>query len=542
MVQNSDPRSHTPSAAAVGGERVRAAEVIATLSLATDLGIGVPLEHGLHSALFAVRLCELLGVEEETASHAYYASLLFYVGCTANAEVAADIFGDHTALTTYGAPVRFGSRPEMASGLLRAVAPPDGAPLLRARQLVHGVPRLVRVFKGQRVALCEVARMLAERLGLPAAIGMLFEHVDERWDGKGAPGRVGRDDIPLAVRIAQVARDAAFQRMLGGPGFAARLIRERAGAAFDPEIANRLADQAQEILTFDRVTSTWDETVDRDPMPLMLEGEAVDRALAAMGDFADLISPYLAGHSAGVAELATAAAQGWDMSAGDVAAIRRAAFLHDLGRVAVPVRIWQDAAPLSPDSWERVRLHAYHSERLLTHSPFLAALSPIATFHHERLDGSGYHRGATAPALGRPARLLAAADAYHAMIEPRPHRTALPPRRAAEVLLEEMRSGRLDAEATAAVLDASGQPVRRIERPAGLTDREAEVVGLLARGLQTKQVAYALRISVKTADRHVQNAYLKIGVSSRAAVTLFAMEHGLIAWGEFPISRSAPRP
>jgi HD-GYP domain-containing protein (c-di-GMP phosphodiesterase class II) len=531
-----------PEEAGRGEERVRAAEVIAALSLATDLGIGVPLEHGLQSTLIAMRLAERLGVDSETASQTYYGCLLFYVGCTANADIAAQIFGDHNALTTYGAPVRFGTRAEMIAGLMRAVAPPSGTPLVRARQVAYGVPKLARVFRGQVAAICEVAQMLTDRLGLPPAVGALFTHVDERWDGKGDPGRAKRDGIPLPVRIVQVARDAAFQRMLGGSEFAARVVRERAGRAFDPDIATRLADEAAEILALDEETSAWDETLASEPTPrLTLEGEAIDRALAAMGDFSDLASPYLVGHSAEVAELAMAAARRCGFGSADLVTVRRGALVHDLGRVAVPVRIWQKAAPLTPDEWEQVRLHAYHSERVLTRSPFLAALAPVATTHHERLDGSGYHRGAVAPALPRSARLLAAADAYHAMTEPRPHRPALSPQQAAETLSQEARAGRLDAEAVGAVLEASGQRAPRIERPAGLTEREAQVVGLLARGLQTKQVARGLGISVKTADRHIQNAYAKIGVSTRAAAALFAMEHGLLAWGELPIPRTGGR-
>ena len=127
------------------------------------------------------------------------------------------------------------------------------------------------------------------------------------------------------------------------------------------------------------------------------------------------------------------------------------------------------------------------------------------------------------------------------MTEPRPHREAIPPERAAEVIGQEGRAGRLDREAVGAVLEAAGQQAPPIERPAGLTEREVEVVALLARGLQTKQVAHALGISVKTADRHVQNSYRKIGVSTRAAVAVFAMEHGLTAWGELPIGSSAGR-
>ena len=188
-----------------------------------------------------------------------------------------------------------------------------------------------------------------------------------------------------------------------------------------------------------------------------------------------------------------------------------------------------------------MRLHPYHTERVLSRSAFLSALAPVAEAHHERLDGSGYHRAAGGPELGFPARLLAAADAYHAMTEPRPHRAPLPADRAARILADAASAGRLDADAVGAVLAAAGNAPPRLRRVAGLTEREVEVIAMLARGLQTKQVARALGISVKTADRHVQNAYRKIGVSTRAAATLFAIEHGLVAWGELPISPPAPR-
>ena len=531
-----------PHGASSDGGRVRAAELVAALSLATDLGIAVPVEHGLHSTLFAMRLAERLGLDAQAASETYYSCLLFYVGCTAGAETATVLFGGDDMLTTYATPARFGSRPEMMAGFLRALAPPGNAPLVRAAQLARGLPKAAMMFKSNIAALCEVAQMLTGRLGLPASVPPLFAHVAERWDGNGLPGRAKRDEIPLAVRIVHVARDAEFQRMIGGEEFAARVIRERAGGAFDPAIATLLADEARAILALDTKGSAWAEALACEPSPqLTLEGAEIDGALTAMGNFADLASPHLVGHSAGVADLATRAAKRCGFEEADRTAIRRGALVHDVGRVAVPLRIWQKPGPLTPDDWEQVRLHAYHCERVLTHSPFLARLGPVATAHHERLDGSGYHRGAPGATLTRPARLLAAVDAYHAMTEPRPHREALPPANAAEILAEEARSGRLDADAVAGVLEESGQQVPRIERPAGLTDREAEVVGLLARGLQTKQVARLLGISVKTADRHVQNSYAKIGVSTRAAVALFAMEHGLVAWGELPIPRTAGR-
>jgi HD-GYP domain-containing protein (c-di-GMP phosphodiesterase class II) len=480
-----------------------------------------------------MRLAERLGADAATAEQTFYVTLLFHVGCTANIDVAAELFDDD--IHTHFTPVMFGSRAEIVRGLSRALASPDRPAPQRAALIVRKLPRAVREYRRHVASLCEAAEMLTERLGLPRAVQAQFAHLAERWDGNGLPGRAGGEEIPLPVRIAHVARDAATQRLLGGEERAARVVRERAGAAFDPAIATLLADEAAALLGLDDGPA-WDQVLAHEPAPaLVLDGAAIDRALAAMGDFADLICPYLAGHSAGVAELAGAAADLRGLGA-EAAEVRRAALVHDLGRVAVPAGIWLKPGPLTADEWERVRLHAT-TPSVLSPSPFLSALAPTATAHHERLDGSGYHRGAATPALAPGARLLAAADAYSAMTEPRPHRAALPPARAVEALGAEAGAGRLDADAVAAVLAAAGQSVPRIERPAELTEREAQVVGLLARGLQTKQIAAALGISAKTADRHVQNAYGKIGVSTRAGAALFAMEHGLAVWGELPIGR-----
>jgi HD-GYP domain-containing protein (c-di-GMP phosphodiesterase class II) len=502
--------------------------------------MGFPFEHGLHSTLIAMRLADRLGVDRETRWQTYYACLLSHSGCTTDAHVTPEVYGD--SLTTHFHPVMYGSGREVLSGLIRALPDPQSAGSVRAVQVARRFPKMVLETRPHLTAACEVAGMLAARLGLSRSVSGLLAHLVERWDGHGPLGRAKGEEIPLPMRIVHLAVDAAFQRLLGGEERVVRLVRERAGHAFDPQVAACLAGDAERILALEAQASVWEETLACEPHPrLWLEGEALDRGIAAMGNFADLISPYLAGHSAGVAELAAAAARRCRIDEAGIVALRRAALVHDLGRVAVSARIWQKRGPLSADEWERVRLHPYHSERVLARSEFLAALAPVAGAHHERLDGSGYHRAVSGAELALPARLLAAADSYHAMTEPRPHREPIAPDRAAEILGEQASAGRLDADAVRAVVESAGQRVPRIERPAGLTEREAEVVGMLARGLQTKQVARALGISVKTADHHVQNAYRKIGVSTRAAATLFAMEHGLIAWGELPIARSSGR-
>jgi len=501
--------------------------------------MGFPFEHGLHSTLIAMRLADRLGVDRETRWLTYYACLLSHAGCTTDAHVTPEVYGD--SLTTHFHPVMYGSGREVLSGLIRALPDPESAGAVRAVQVARRFPRMVLETRPHLTAACEVAGMLAARLGLSRSLSGLLAYLVERWDGRGPLGRAKGEEIPLPMRIVHLAVDAAFQRLVGGEERVVRLVRERAGHAFDPQLAACLAGDAARILALEQA-SAWEETLACEPHPrLWLEGDALDRGIAAMGNFADLISPYLAGHSAGVAELAAAAARRCRIGEAGVVALRRAALVHDLGRVAVNARIWQKRGPLSADELERVRLHPYHSERVLARSEFLAALAPVAGAHHERLDGSGYHRAVTGAELALPARLLAAADAYHAMTEPRPHREPLAPDRAAEILGAQASAGRLDADAVRAVVESAGQRAPRIERPAGLTEREAEVIGMLARGLQTKQVARALGISVKTADRHIQNAYRKIGVSTRAAAALFAMEHGLLAWGELPMERLGER-
>lgn len=515
-------------------EQVRAAEIIAACCLATDLGMGFPFEHGLHATLMAQRLAALLGVDDETMSQTYYCCLLAYTGCTTDADVSLRVFGgDRTENIT---PVQFGTSVQMLGGVVRAVTPPDLPLHRRVYEVGRRVPMAVRFFKPHFVALCDVAEMMAQRLGLPSSIHSLFAYLTERWDGKGALDRATGDEIPLPIRINAVARDAAYQRLVAGDERAVEVIRERAGKAFDPDVANAFAVAAAEVMAAaDVPESAWEAALAAEPTPwLTLEGRGIDRALTAIGDFSDLLSPFQSGHSAGVASLTVAAAERLRFEPAEVVRLKRAAHLHDLGRVAVSPRVWQKPGALSASEWEEVRLHPYHTERILSRSQFLASFADVACNHHERLEGSGYHRGVSAASLSPSARLLAAADAFHAMTEPRPHRSALSTEQTVDELTRQASDGRFDAEMVRAVVEAAGHPAPRVRRPAGLTAREAEVVGLLARGLQTKQLARALDISVKTADRHIQNAYRKMGVSSRAAATLFSMEHGLTSWGDHP--------
>ena len=364
-----------------GSSEVRTAEIIAAISMATDLAVGFPLEQGLRSCVITARLCDRLDVDRDTASQAYFLSLLFYVGCNAPADVGWDVFADDDSLTTYGTPFRFGTRAEMARGMMRAVAPPTSPPHLRAWRLARRLPELAIGFAGVVDATCEVARMLTDELGLGPPVSNLVAFESARWDGKGIPGGVAGEEIPLAVRIAQVARDAAFQLTLGDREFVADVIGQRAAVAFDPRIARAFAKDAAELLDFESELALWDLTLGCELKPWsMLEGEAIDRALAAMGHFTDLAIPEFVGHSSGVATTCLAAAQVLSFDPEDTMTVHRAALVHDLGRATVPVRIWGKRGSLTLDDWERIRLHAYHTERITDPVPLPLRIGPRRRF------------------------------------------------------------------------------------------------------------------------------------------------------------------
>jgi len=319
---------------------------------------------------------------------------------------------------------------------------------------------------------------------------------------------------------------------VAGRDAARRAVAQRAGSAYDPALAARFAERGDALLASLGEHGSWEALLDAEPPPARrVPAERLDDVCAVMADFADMTSPYTLGHSAGVAELAEAAGWRSRLPEREVAQLRRAALLHDLGRVGVSSGIWNKRGPLDAGEWERVRMHTYYTERILARAPALAGCVPAAAAHHERLDGSGYHRACGARELDRSARILAAADVYHALTEPRAHRPRRTPGEAAGALAAEVGEGRLDADAAEAVLGAAGQGAGRPAppAPAGLTEREVEVLGLVARGLSNRLVAHRLGISPKTVGHHVAHVYEKIGVSTRAGAALFAAEHGLVA-------------
>jgi HD-GYP domain-containing protein (c-di-GMP phosphodiesterase class II) len=425
--------------------------------------------------------------------------------------------GDELSFMSAFSPAHQGSKSEAALAMVKAIG--KGQPLPRRAKLIAGA--LAGDDEGL-AAHCEVGSMLARRLGLDDPVIVALQHAYERWDGGGDPAGLEGEQIPLETRIAVVARDAdLFAR--AGEDIAAILHRRR-GKAYDPDVVDaivRLEPRSGE--------AEWGEVLGAEPEPWAYVLD-IDHALAAVADYADLKSPWTRGHSPAVAELARNAGRLAGLDDGSQRDLWQAALVHDLGRVGVDNGVWDKEGPLAASELEKVRLHPYLTERVLDRCAPLAGLARVSSSHHERVDGSGYHRGSSGDDLSLATRILAAADVMQALTTDRPHRPSWSQDEAIEMLEEEVAAGRLDSEAVGLVIQAAGGVAksRTTAYPAGLTEREVEVLRLVARGNTNKQIGQKLFISPKTVGRHVENIYAKIGVSTRAGAALYAMEHRLL--------------
>ncbi len=517
---------------APGHTEIRLAELIAALSLATDLADAFPPETALKNCLIALGIAQELGVTGRQLSDVYYAALLRYLGCTSTARETATAFGgDDNATRGAFAGVEFDQPGEMLDAVWSWLGDGPGR-LRRARAFTGSMLAGPRFMMAGLAADCEVSTRLATRLGLSAGVTESVQSFFALWDGRGFPKGVAGEQIPLVARIAFLSHMVQQHLRRGGNKASVRAMARRlAGRWVDPAVSEAFLKRADELVEAVAAESVWDAVLDAEPRSgPWVTVSRIDQVAEAFADFADLKSPFTLGHSSGVAALAESAAAAAGLDDREKATLRLAALVHDLGRVSVSNGIWDKPGRLSAAEWERVRLHPYHSERVLARSPALHPLSRLVGSHHERLDGSGYHRGIPAGLLGQPARVLAAADAYQAMREERPHRPAMPPDQAAGELRSQAAAGKLDRQAVGWVLEAAGQPHRRAQQvwPAGLTDREVDVLRKLARGESNKAIGQALFITEETVRSHVKHIYEKIGLASRAGAALFAMEHDLI--------------
>ena len=503
--------------------RVRLAELVALLSLGTDLGLGQPMEHVIRQCLIALRLADRVGLDEAERVVLYYSGLLAWVGCHTDAYEQATWFGDDIAAK---AAMIGGAGPGWLVGHLGG-----GKPLVeRARTAVqfvgHGWRDMVTMLKNHYLATDE----LASRLGLGEAVRASLKQSFERWDGRGLIGIKG-GQIHMASRLVNLADAVEVFYRAGGVAAAKDVAKKRSGKQFDPGLVKLFCQHAPDLFAGLEAPGHWEQVLAAEPtLAVTISDDKFEAALEAIGDFADLKSPWRIGHARAVSALAAEAAEHHGLPASETVTLRRAALVHDLGHLGVSNGIWDKRGALVHVELERVRLHPYLAERMLASSPVLAPLGAVVVQHHERLDGSGYPRGLSGDAITPSGRLLAAADCYQGMTEVRPHRPARSPEEAAGELRAMVSAGKLDGRAADAVLRAAGHRVRRRrEWPGGMTAREVEVLRLVARGLSNKEIAQELLITPKTASSHVEHIYAKIEATNRAQASLYAMKHGLMS-------------
>ena len=496
-------------------------ELLGALSLATDLAAGSPLETSLRTCVLATRLARLVGVAE--LDEVRSTTLLRHLGCTAFAHEAARLGGDdHDLLTTYAGIDRT-SRGAVVGRTVTHLA--REAPL--GRRLAAMARVMTSPGAGAQLvsAQCTQAVALAGDLQLPEGVVAALGQIYERHDGRGGPHKLAGDALRPAAQVLHVAELVEVHHRTAGRDAAVAEVRRRRGKHLAPAIADALLAEHDALWPVLEAASVWDLYLEDERTGAGYAGIDLERVASAFGRFADLKSPHMLGHSTGVAALVEAACDDRDA----MPRVRIAALLHDLGTVSVPNGIWDKPGPLNAMEWERVRLHGYYTQRILAQTPLLADVAAIAGAHHERLDGGGYHRGATAAMLDRDARLIAAADAYCAMRQARAHRPALPAAAAAAALAADVRDGKLCPRAVDAVLGAAGLPRPERSLPAGLTPREVEVLVHLARGSTNKEIASSLGIAVRTANHHIENIYAKLDVTTRAAAAVFAVRHDLVS-------------
>jgi HD-GYP domain-containing protein (c-di-GMP phosphodiesterase class II)/DNA-binding CsgD family transcriptional regulator len=517
--------------------RLRTADLMAALSLASDMAVGLPAEHAVRSCYIGMHVADQMRLPAHQQVDVYYAQLLMDAGCTAwTSQLAGAILSDEIAARRDMVFHRNTRDPVDVFGWLRSYVAP-GAPLPRRVRysLQFALEGREFVREGFRNT-CEVAQRFALRLGMSQAVQDALLSVFEQWDGGGPGGRRG-DDIPLTSRIVFATSFFEALHQFGGQQAALDLARRKRGTAFDPAVVDAFLSVAQKSgfwagLEQESLWTTVLELEPSSPRQFFREEQLEDVALS-FADFADLKSPFSAGHSRRVGDLAQAIAHRLRLSNSQTRTIRQAALMHDVGLAAVPsFTLEKPRENLSQSEQEMLRLHPYHAERIFARVSALDPVVPLVASHHERMDGGGYYRGLSGEQIPVGARVIAVADAFDELTHETPDHTAVDPELALAKLSDKSHAG-LWSDAVRALADdlgASGLPPARRSAvlPAGLTGREVEILRMLARGMSRRQIADELVLSQHTVRHHLEHIYSKVGVGTRVAAALFALEHDLI--------------
>ena len=515
---------------------LRLGELVATLALAQDNAFGQPLESQLRSCLLATWMCEAAGLDDELRETVYWVALLRFIGCTGHAHEVSTLFGDEIAIRGQTLVHDSGNPAEVMRDIVAfATAGHDAE---ERDEIVRKIQETIREWAFLNFSSgCEVADVLVERLDFGPDVRDALRCTFECWNGNGHPNHVKGEAIPLPMRIVHVSHDMEAIGRLFSPERALEAAHERRGETYDPAVADLFLAHGRDW--FDRLAGIepWDAVLALEPEP---HRTAVRRRSSTTRSASSPTSSTSSRRTGAATAAAARSSQGTRPTCSgspdaEVTTLRRAALVHDFGTTVVPNSIWDKPGPLTRSEFDRVELHPMLTEQMLRRSPALAVLNPVASAHHEKCDGSGYHKRVQADADDLGACVLAATEVYVGLTTERADRPPFSPADAAAELRRLESVGVLEPRASRAVLVAAGHGEprahtgKRPRNPGGLTRREVDVLRLAARGLTTREIADRLYISPKTADHHIQHIYGKIGVSTRAAAALWAMQHTVVS-------------
>jgi HD-GYP domain-containing protein (c-di-GMP phosphodiesterase class II) len=420
-------------------------EVIGAFSYALDLTEGEPPGHAVRACMFGMRLAETLGLDADTRSDLFYALLLKDAGCSANSARMAALFGadDHDVKRT-SKRVDWARSFTAAVWSLRTVAP--GGTLRERAERIQAIRDDGQVTKSVMQARCDRGAEIVRLIGLSERSAEAVRALDEHWDGYGQPRGLRGTEIPLLGRILCLAQTVEIFHAQRGIEAAYRVAARRRGGWFDPALVDAMQ-------AFRRDKAFWGSLARPDlsawepPERVMAADDAsLDRISEAFAGVVDAKSPWTYRHSDRTCVIATSIAVAMGGDDEMLSDIRRAALLHDIGKLALSNRILDKPGELTDAEFAKVRRHPLITMSILARVPQLRRIALLAGAHHERLDGSGYPRGLRGDRLTMPMRVLAVADVYEAVTSERPYRPARTSDEALAILRHDVPE-RLDGEA-----------------------------------------------------------------------------------------------
>jgi HD-GYP domain-containing protein (c-di-GMP phosphodiesterase class II) len=416
-----------------GGD-LRLPEVVAALSCALDITDGQPAGHAVRTCLIGMRLADEVGLEVDDRAALFYALLLKDAGCSSNAAKVSALYGvdDFTAKRNVKT-VNHSYLPEALGYIVENVG--------SKRDLVRVLRAGSKTAKQMTEIRCERGAEIARMLEMPEATAAAVRALDEHWDGKGHPDGLAGEEIPLLARIVCLAQTTEVFFTSFGPDAAVDMAFERTGSWFDPKLVRVLATLREDRRFWASLgANARAHVVALEPAErLVFADEAcLDGIAEAFASVIDAKSPYTYRHSERVAEIAVSTGTALGLAPAALRDLRRAALLHDIGKLGVSNLILDKPGTLTDVEWAAMKRHPMWTEQILRRVSGFDELASVAAAHHEKLDGSGYHRGLRGDVLGQSARILALADIFEAMTAERPYRAAMPAEQALALMLDDV--------------------------------------------------------------------------------------------------------